>query len=124
MFSHVMVGVNGEGLISAVSIPFQEYTEGSDAKVAEDAFLSIFVGRSVPSGTTIEEDYELDPVPGAEEASDAVYQSVKAALRQYMMMENIEKNDQMMTLERQTVNGYSLNLYLCHKVCDPRRKAE
>lgn len=88
----VMVGVNAQGRITAVSILEQEYTEGSEKDVADPEYLSIYIGRTVLSAASISTDYEIDAVPGAEESSEAVYQSVKTALLQYMIIENTKDN--------------------------------
>ena len=84
----IMVGVNAQGRITAVSILEQAYTEGNDGAVADPDYLSVYVGRTVLSAASINRDYEINAVPGAEEASEAVYQSVKTALLQYMIIEN------------------------------------
>jgi uncharacterized protein with FMN-binding domain len=88
----VMVGVNAQGRITAVAILEQEYTEGSEKDVADPEYLSVYIGRTVLSAASINSDYEIDAVPGAEESSDAVYQSVKTALLQYMIIENAKDN--------------------------------
>lgn len=84
----IMVGVNKEGQITAVSILHQEYTEGNDAGINDAAYLSVYIGRTVLSATNISGDYEIDPVAGAEEASNAVYQAVKIAFLQQSVIEN------------------------------------
>lgn len=88
----VMVGVNAQGRITAVAILEQEYTEGSEKDVADPEYLSVYIGRTVLSAASITMDYEIDAVPGAEESSDAVYQSVKTALLQFMIIENAKDN--------------------------------
>ncbi len=83
----VMVGVNSEGQITTVAILSQEYTKGTDAGISDPGYLSIYIGRTVLSANNISKDYEIDPVAGAEEASDAVYQSVKIAFLQQALVE-------------------------------------
>jgi Na+-translocating ferredoxin:NAD+ oxidoreductase subunit G len=84
----IMVGVNSEGQITAVSILDQEYTEGNDAEINDPDYLSVYIGRTVLSASHIGGDYEIDPVAGADEASDAVYQAVKTAFLQQAVIEN------------------------------------
>jgi Na+-translocating ferredoxin:NAD+ oxidoreductase RnfG subunit len=88
----IMVGVNQAGQITAVSILSQEYTKGKDAGINNPDYLSVYVGKTVLSADNISEDYEIDSVPGAEEASNAVYQAVKIAFLQQSVIENA--NDQ------------------------------
>lgn len=90
----IMVGVNSEGQITAVAILEQEYTEGNDAGINNPDYLSVYIGRTVLSASNIAGDYEIDPVPGADEASDAVYQAVKTAFLQQAVIENALANDQ------------------------------
>lgn len=84
----IMVGVNQDGQITAVSILSQDYTEGKDAGINNQDYLSVYVGKTVLSADNISEDYEIDSVPGAEEASNAVYQAVKIAFLQKTVIEN------------------------------------
>jgi Na+-translocating ferredoxin:NAD+ oxidoreductase subunit G len=84
----IMVGVNSQGQITTVAILSQEYTKGNDAGINDAEYLSIYIGRTVLSAKSISDDYEIDPVAGAEEASDAVYQSVRIAFRQQAIIEN------------------------------------
>ena len=91
----VMVGVNAQGRITAVAILEQDYTEGSEKDVADPEYLSVYIGRTVLSAASINSDYEIDAVPGAEESSDAVYQSIKTALLQFMVIENTKDNARM-----------------------------
>jgi Na+-translocating ferredoxin:NAD+ oxidoreductase RnfG subunit len=83
----IMVGINSEGQITNVAILSQEYTEGNDAGIDNSEYLSIYIGRTILSAKSISDDYEIDPVAGAEEASDAVYQSVRIAFRQQAIIE-------------------------------------
>ncbi len=87
----VMVGLNSEGQVTDVAILSQDYVEGSDAGISDPNYLSIYIGRTVLSASDITKDYEIDPVPGAEEASDAVYQSVKIAFLQQEVLD--DEND-------------------------------
>jgi len=84
----IMVGVNNEGQITTVAILTQEYTKGNDAGISNPEYLSIYIGRTVLSASNISRDYEIFPVAGAEEASDAVYQAVKIAFLQQAVIEN------------------------------------
>lgn len=84
----IMVGVNNEGQITAVAILSQDYTEGNDAGINDSDYLSIYIGKTVLSASNLSGDYEIDPVPGAEEASDAVYQAVKIAFLQQAVIDN------------------------------------
>ncbi len=84
----IMVGVNNKGQITTVAIQSQEYTQGNDAGISDPEYLSIYIGRTVLSATNISGDYEIDPVAGAEEASDAVYQAVRIAFLQQAVIEN------------------------------------
>lgn len=84
----VMVGVNSDGQVTKVAILKQEYTEGSDGGINDQQYLSAYIGRTVLSATDITGDYEIDPVPGATEASNAVYQAVKTAFLQQEVMDN------------------------------------
>ena len=84
----IMVGVNNEGQITTVAILSQEYTKGNDAGINDTEYLSIYIGRTVLSASNISADYEINPVAGAEEASDAVYQAVKTAFLQQAVIEN------------------------------------
>lgn len=84
----IMVGVNAKGQVTGVAILEQEYKEGADGKVANPDYLSVYVGRTLLSAASIGRDYEIDAISGAEEASDAVYQSVKTALTQFVVIEN------------------------------------
>lgn len=92
----IMVGVNSEGQITTVAILSQEYTEGNDAGINNPEYLSVYVGRTVLSAKNISDDYEIDPVAGAEEASNAVYQSVRIAFKQQAIIESdlaaVDKN--------------------------------
>lgn len=90
----IMVGVNSEGQITAVAILQQEYTQGNDAGINNPDYLSVYIGRTVLSASNIAGDYEIDPVPGADEASDAVYQAVKTAFLQQAVIENAMANDE------------------------------
>lgn len=90
----VMVGVNSEGQITAVAILEQEYTEGNDAGINNPDYLSVYIGRTILSASNIAGDYEIEPVPGADEASDAVYQAVKTAFLQQAVIDNALANDQ------------------------------
>ncbi len=83
----IMVGVNSEGQITTVAILNQEYTKGTDAGINDSKYLSAYIGRTVLNANNISKDYEIDPVAGAEEASDAVYQSVKLAFLQQALVE-------------------------------------
>lgn len=87
----VMVGVNHEGQITAVSILSQDYTKGNDAGINDPTYLSAYIGRTVLSANSISGDYEIDPVAGADEASDAVYQAVKTAFLQQAVIENAKE---------------------------------
>jgi len=84
----IMVGVNNEGQITDVAILKQDYTEGSDAGINDKQYLSAYIGRTVLSATDITGDYEIEPVPGAVEASNAVYQAVKTAFLQQEVIDN------------------------------------
>lgn len=84
----IMVGVNSEGQITTVAIQSQEYTKGNDARINNPEYLSVYIGRTILSASNISRDYEIDPVAGAEEASDAVYQAVKIAFLQQAVIEN------------------------------------
>ena len=84
----VMVGLNNEGQVTAVAILKQDFTEGNDAGINNPEYLSIYIGRTVLSASNISGDYEIDPVAGAEEASDAVYQAVKTAFLQQAIVES------------------------------------
>lgn len=84
----IMVGVNNVGQITAIAILNQEYTEGNDAKINDPEYLSVYIGRTLLSGNSIAGDYEIDPVAGAEEASEAVYQAVKIAFLQQAKIQN------------------------------------
>lgn len=90
----VMVGINSEGQVTAVAILKQEYTEGNDAGINNPDYLSVYIGRTLLSASTIADDYEIDPVPGADEASDAVYQAVKTAFLQQVVIENALESDE------------------------------
>lgn len=83
----IMVGVNSEGQITKVVIQNQEYTKGKDIGIDDPEYLSIYIGRTVLSAKDISKDYEIDPVAGAEEASDAVYQAVRIAFLQQSVIE-------------------------------------
>ena len=83
----IMVGVNSEGQITTVAILNQEYTKGTDAGINDPQYLSVYIGRTLLSANNISKDYEINPVAGAEEASDAVYQSVKIAFLQQALVE-------------------------------------
>ena len=87
----IMVGINRTGQITAVSILSQDYTKGKDADISNPDYLSIYVGKTVLSADNISEDYEIDSVPGAEEASNAVYQAVKIAFLQQSVIENAKE---------------------------------
>lgn len=84
----IMVGVNSEGQITTVAILSQEYTKGKDAGIKNPEYLSVYIGRTVLSANNISGDYEIAPVAGAEEASNAVYQAVKIAFLQQTVIEN------------------------------------
>jgi len=84
----IMVGVNNEGQITTVAILSQDYTKGNDAGISDPKYLSVYIGKTVLSANNISEDYEINPVAGAEEASDAVYQAVKIAFLQQAVIEN------------------------------------
>lgn len=84
----IMVGVNNEGQITAVAILSQDYTEGNDARINDSDYLSVYIGKTVLSASNLSGDYEIDPVPGAVEASDAVYQAVKIAFLQQAVIDN------------------------------------
>lgn len=90
----IMVGVNREGQITAVAILSQEFTEGNDAKINDSEYLGVYVGRTILSANNISQDYEIDPVPGAEEASDAVYQAVKTAFLQLAVIDNALESEE------------------------------
>jgi Na+-translocating ferredoxin:NAD+ oxidoreductase RnfG subunit len=83
----IMVGVNNEGQITTVAIQSQEYTKGNDAGINDPEYLSVYIGRTVLSASHISKDYEINPVAGAEEASDAVYQAVRTAFLQQSVIE-------------------------------------
>lgn len=87
----IMVGINNEGQITAVSILNQDYKKGNDAEIDDPAYLSVYIGRTVLSANNISEDYEINPIAGAEEASDAVYQAVKVAFLQQSVIENAKE---------------------------------
>lgn len=84
----IMIGVNSKGQITNIVIQNQEYTKGNDAGIKNPEYLSVYIGRTVLSANNISEDYEIDPVAGAEEASNAVYQAVRIAFRQQALIEN------------------------------------
>lgn len=84
----IMVGVNSEGQITNIVVQSQEYTKGNDAGISNPEYLSVYIGRTVLSADHISDDYEIDPVAGAEEASNAVYQAVRIAFRQQAVIEN------------------------------------
>jgi Na+-translocating ferredoxin:NAD+ oxidoreductase RnfG subunit len=84
----IMVGVNSEGQITNIVIQNQENAKGNDAGITNPEYLSIYIGRTVLSADHISDDYEIDPVAGAEEASNAVYQAVRIAFRQQAVIEN------------------------------------
>lgn len=84
----IMVGVNNEGQITTVVVQSQEYTKGNDAGINNPEYLSVYIGRTVLSANNISDDYEINPVAGAEEASNAVYQAVIIAFRQQAVIEN------------------------------------
>ena len=84
----IMVGVNNEGQITTVAILSQDYTKGNDAGINNSEYLSVYIGRTLLTASNISADYEINPVPGAEEASDAVYQAVKIAFLQQAVIEN------------------------------------
>lgn len=84
----IMVGVNSEGQITTVAILSQEYTKGNDAGINDPEYLSVYIGRTVLSAKNISGDYEISPVAGAEEASNAVYQAVRIAFLQQALIEN------------------------------------
>jgi Na+-translocating ferredoxin:NAD+ oxidoreductase RnfG subunit len=88
----IMVGVNKEGQITAVSILKQEYAEGNDAGINDPEYLSVYIGRTLLSATDISGDYEIEPVAGAEEASNAVYQAVRIAFRQQTILLDKQAN--------------------------------
>jgi len=84
----IMVGVNSAGQITTVAVLSQEYTKGNDAGIKDPEYLSVYIGRTVLSANNISSDYEITPVAGAEEASNAVYQAVKIAFLQQTVIEN------------------------------------
>lgn len=83
----IMVGLNKDGQITAIAILNQEYTKGNDAKINDPKYLSIYIGRTLLRGNNLAGDYEIEPVAGAEEASEAVYQAVKTAFLQRSMIQ-------------------------------------
>lgn len=84
----IMVGLNKKGQVTTVAIQSQEYTKGNDARINNPDYLSVYIGRTVLSASNISGDYDISPVPGAEEASNAVYQAVKIAFLQQAVIEN------------------------------------
>jgi Na+-translocating ferredoxin:NAD+ oxidoreductase RnfG subunit len=84
----IMVGINSDGQITKVAIQSQEYTKGNDAGISDPKYLSVYIGRTLLTANNISGDYEIDPVAGAEEASNAVYQAVKIAFLQQAAIEN------------------------------------
>ena len=89
----VMVGLNSDAQVTAVAILSQDYTEGADAGINNEEYLSAYIGRTVLSANNISEDYEIDPVAGAEEASNAVYQAVKIAFLQQAVIDNAKETE-------------------------------
>lgn len=83
----IMVGINRDGQVTTVAILSQEYTKGTDAGINNPEYLSIYIGRTVLSAEDLSGDYEIDPVAGAEEASEAVYQAVRIAFLQQSVIE-------------------------------------
>ena len=84
----IMVGVNSKGQITTVAIQSHDYTKGNDAGINNPDYLSVYIGRTVLSANNISGDFEINPVAGAEEASNAVYQAVKIAFLQEAVIEN------------------------------------
>ena len=79
-----MVGVDGNGKVTGVTVTNHADTPGLGTKAMDAAYLEAnYTGADTIEASSIKDDANVDAITGATISSNAVYQCVKEALIQY-----------------------------------------
>lgn len=82
-----IVGVDSEGTITGVQVTdYSNETPGLGTRAAEPEYLEQYVGKSGLSAGHINDDDQVDAISGATITSNAVYNDVVEALKQFEAM--------------------------------------
>ena len=79
----VMVGIDGEGNVTGVTVTNHSETPGLGTKAMTEEYLAQYDGISEIGGGDIRNNTDIDAISGATITSNAVYCSVEAALEQF-----------------------------------------
>ncbi len=79
----VMVGIDANGAITGVKVTDHAETPGLGTKAADPAYLEQYKGVTETPAANIKDDANIDHISGASITSNAVYNAVSLALKQY-----------------------------------------